>query len=1108
MSKRALFFGLAALLVLTAGTVLIVNSGWCHKAPPGTAALSGLGVSPAGVKDIPVASEAKAHALINGFGRVPVYFVPNRGQADDRVNFYVQGDDKTVYFSQDGLTLALNKTIRGDKRGTERWAAKLDFLGARTGIGPEGLEKAGAVISYFRGKPEKWKSGLDAYSSIIYRDLWPGIDLIYNGEPNQLKYEFIVRPGADPSNIKLVYRGVDTIALTEEGRLDVNTPAGAFEDDVPVAYQELAGKRQNVPVAYTLDQAKTGPEGRSQAYGFVVGEYDRSRTLVLDPIVLVYCGYIGGNGWNTQNGIAVDNLGNAYIAGQVASDDTAFPVTVGPDLLPNGHFDAFVAKVNASGTALVYCGYIGGDSWDDARQVAVDSAGNAYVVGWTASGDTTFPVVVGPDVSYNGGGDGDGYVAKINPDGTALIYCGYIGGSEGDCAYGVDVDSSGNAYVGGCTFSKETSFPVKNGPDLTYNDNGSWGDAFVARVNASGTGFDYCGYIGGSDQDVAEDVACDASGNAYVTGKTTSRNGDFPVKVGPDLTFNGSTLDAFVAKVSTSGALVYCGFIGGNSDESGEAIAVDSSGNAYVTGVSWSDGPSFPLIGGPTLYNKGQGDAFVTKVDASGASLVYSGFIGGTGADAGYGIAVDGSGNAYITGTTASSESGTRAFPVVDGPDLTYNGGARDAFVAKVNPPGTGLIYCGYIGGAVDDDGFGIAVDGSGYAYVTGYTTSGEDSFPVVVGPVLTHIGAAYVAKIGDVPGPPIASLSPDSADAGDPGFLLSVYGSDFVDGAVVRWDGSPRTTTFVSSYELQATIGAPDLAAGKTVLVTVRNPNGGISNALAFSIDNPLPSLASLSPTHVTGGGAAFTLTIQGTNFVPNSVVRWNGSDRTTTYVSATELQAAITAADIAAGGQSQVTVFNPAPSGGLSGALAFQVSNFTLGSTPTSVTVSAGQSATYTIEVAPQNGSFDSAVSLSCAGLPTKCTATFSPASVTPGGAAVTSSLTLATQASSAAPAAAGSLSGPWGLGPSAAGLMALAVIWIMGMPLLKRTPRQLSRRWIAVCAVLCLVILIGSCSSGGGDNNPPPYNGTPKGTHTISVQGTSGAMTVPISITLVVN
>lgn len=1109
MSNRTRSIRWVALLGLFVAVVLIGGASWGQKPSGALGPLPVRDGSPEQGRTAPAFSKAKGPALNRDFGRVPVFFVPNRGQTDGRVSFTVKGIDKTVYFAPDGVTFALDYPAgREGRKGSARWSVKLDFLGARKAAKPEGLEETGAHISYFKGKPEEWKTTLPAYSRIIYRDLWPGIDLVYKGELDKLKYELIIRPGADPTKIRLAYRGAERVVLTEEGRLAVTTPVGVLEDDIPVAYQEVDGQRTVVPLTYSLEGV-TENEGQAAllanavyAYSFAVGEYDSSRPLVIDPAVLVYCGYIGGTNSENAKSIAVDTSGNVYVTGWTTSDETSFPVTVGPDLTYGTENNSFVAKINASGTGLVYCGYFSSMGGGDFCGIAVDDSGNAYFTKSTSATEATFPVTVGPDLTHNGGLDA--FVAKINPSGTALVYCGYIGGSKDDVAMGIAVDDSGNAYIAGQTFSTEATFPVKIGPDLTYNgDTGSGyeanGDIFVAKVSASGTGLDYCGYIGGSKSETANGIAVDSSGNAYITGMTTSTEATFPVIVGPDLTYNGG--DGFVAKVNASGiGLAYCGYIAGMW---WPKIAADGSGHAYLSGTASS---SLPTVVGPDLtYNGGDSDVFVAKLNLSGSAFDYCGFVGGSEQDGNSaGIAVDQVGNLYITGDTWSDES---TFPVVDGPDLTYNGG-QDAFVAKVDSSGTFLVYCGYIGGANADQGYGMAVDQYGNAYICGNAQSNQSTFPVLEGPDLTYSGGqdAFVAKISDIPGPPIASLSPDSANAGDPGFLLSVIGSEFLDGAIVRWNGSIRPTTFVSEFEVDATIDAADLVAGKTVYVTVRNPNGGVSNSLLFTINNPVPSLTSVSPTQVTGGGAAFTLTVQGSNFVPNSIVRWNGSDRATTYVSDVELQASITAADIATGGEVQITVYNPAPSGGVTSAVSVQVSSFTISASPTSVTVTAGQSATYTVQVTPQYGSFDDAIAFSCTGLPGKCTATFSSPIVTPGGAAATTTLTLETKAS--AGSAAASLFGTIGFGPPTLGLLAFVLTLLLAWAVSRRLPWRARRRWLAACALVCLVLVIGGCSSGGDDNNPPAYTGTPKGTHTISVQATSGNMTVPTAITLVVN
>ncbi len=508
----------------------------------------------------PVVSKAMRRTAQEAYGKLPLYFVENRGQADPRVAYYIQGRDTSVYFTSRGLTFALSggraaqpvavprlqpaswtawERPRPSPTAAQRWAVKLDFLGANPDVQPVGVERTPAVISYFKGRPEQWKTGLPTYSRVLYADLWPGIDLVYSGTVDRLKYEFVLKPGATPEQIGLAYRGADSVVVNEAGQLEVSTPAGGFHDEKPYAYQEVGGQRRQVAAAYTL-------RGASE-YGFQVGAYDASRPLVLDPAVLVYAGYIGGSGDDFGHGIAVDGSRNAYVTGQTTSAEATFPETVGPDLTFNGVSDAFVAKVNAAGTALVYAGYIGGSGNDSGYGIAVDGSGNAYVTGRTTSFEATFPVTVGPDLIYNGGPEGDAFVAKVNAAGTALVYAGYIGGSASDAGYGIAVDRSGNAYVTGGTSSSEATFPETVGPDLIYTGGGE-GDAFVAKVNAAGTALVYAGYIGGSGVDLGFGIALDGSGNAYVTGQTSSTEATFPEIVGPDLTINGG-IEAFVAKI-------------------------------------------------------------------------------------------------------------------------------------------------------------------------------------------------------------------------------------------------------------------------------------------------------------------------------------------------------------------------------------------------------------------------------------------------------------------------------------------------------------------------------------------------------------------------------
>lgn len=659
-----------------------------------------------GAPTLDQSTRSRAEAALTS---LPLVFIENRGQVDPAVGYYVQGHDKSLYFTSEGVTFALSEpAAAAPETPHQRWIVKLDFLGARPGVAPVGEGPSDAVVSYFKGPRERWKTGVPTHARVVYPDLWPGIDLVYTGTVNRLKYSFLVKPGADPAQIKLAYRGASAVRLDEQGRIEVSTPLGGFHDDAPYVYQDVGGERVEVKSAYSLGE-------REGAYGFRLGAYDRTRALVLDPAVFVYAGFIGGAGADSGNGIAVDSAGQAYVVGTTDSTGCTFPAAVGPDLTYNGgDSDAFVAKVKADGTGLVYAGYIGGSGTDTGLSVAVDSRGNAYVAGTTDSTESTFPVRVGPDLTYNGG-DTDAFVAKIDACGTDLVYAGYIGGEGADSGTGIAVDGSGHAHVTGTTSSTEATFPVRVGPDLTYNGGDS--DAFVARVKGSGSGLSYAGYIGGSDADFGSGIALDSSGHAYVTGTTSSSEASFPVKVGPSLTLAHGG-DAFVAKIKPGGAaFVYAGYVGGSTvadlAATGNAIAVDDAGNAYVTGEK------LPA-------------AYVAKVRADGTGLVYDFLLGATIAreSFGVGIGVDDAGRASVIWNFA---------------------GGRSVTVSRLDAGGTAVLSEISIGGIAGQVGHGIAVDAAGNAYATGETSSSEASgFPVTVGPYLTFNGFvdAFVAKI------------------------------------------------------------------------------------------------------------------------------------------------------------------------------------------------------------------------------------------------------------------------------------------------------------------------------------------------------------------------
>jgi hypothetical protein len=545
---------------------------------------------------------------------------------------------------------------------------------------------------------------------------------------------FTVHPGGRVEDIRLSLEGASSLSVTAGGELAVDTGSMTVNFSMPVAYQDIAGERRSVQVAYAL---------RGNTYGFQTGKYNRKFDLVIDP-ALVYSKILGGFADEYGYGIAVDSAGNAYVAGYTRSDD--FPTQNPYDGILDGYWDAFVSKFNASGT-LVYSTYLGGNGYDKAFGIALDDSGNVYITGETASDD--FPTLNAFDDTL--GGFTDAFVTKLNAAGSALLWSTYLGGSDnkfGD--YGVDIalDGAGSVYVTGHTDS--TDFPVRNANQPDYGG-GSW-DGFVTRLTAAGNALAWSTYLGGSGNwDWGNAIAVDNAGNAYVTGHTNSD--DFPVKNALQAGNAGGAFDAFVSKLAASGSLTWSTYLGGTDLDSGNGIAVDSAGNAYVTGETSSD--DFPVKNAVQPdYGGGEsgGDGFVTRLNAAGNALVWSTYLGGSEKDIGHSIALDTSGNVYVTGETASND-----FPTQD----PYQGtrgegfaGIADVFVTSINASGNALSWSTYLGKSYHDIGHAIAVDESGYIYVTGETGL---EFPADnIAPVKVN---AFVSKFTPVAVPGIKAM-------------------------------------------------------------------------------------------------------------------------------------------------------------------------------------------------------------------------------------------------------------------------------------------------------------------------------------------------------------
>jgi hypothetical protein len=662
------------------------------------------------------APEASAAAPPRGPQRLPLFFVPNRGQAAGGVRYMLRSPEFSVYFMQSETYLDLR-----------RGGLAIRFAGANPELKIEALEEPVGKVNFLLGnRPEDWQTDVPAYGAVVYRDLYPGVELIYRVAGGRLKTEFRIEPGTDPGVIRWRFEGATERRVDSGGQLVVTAPGGQVREEEPALYQEAGGLR--VPVKGAFRLLGDG------SVGFAVASYDRTRTLVIDPVVSSST-YLGGSGLDSARAIAVDAAGNAYVAGY--TDSSNFPA-VNPLQARGGGVDAFVAKLSASGSALVYCTYLGG-GWDDrAFGIAVDGAGNAYVTGWTYS--PNFPTTGGAMRRALAGGR-DAFAAKLNATGNALLYSTYLGGSGHDSGNGIAIDDAGNAYVAGDTYS--TNFPVLN---AFQGSNGGRQDAFVVKLNPPASALVWGTYLGGYGDEAANAIALDSSGSAYVTGGTTSTN--FPT-YGALQSANAGGQDAYLTKLSADGrTLVYSTYLGGSggtagASEMGMAIQVDGSGNAYVAGMTSS--MNFPAVNAfQPVYAGGSMDAFAAKLNSTGSALVYSTYLGGAGADYAYGIALASSGAAAVAGYTSSSN-----FPLSVAAQPAKSG-VYDGFLARLAPTGSALEMATYWGGSDSEAVYAVAVDHTGNTWIAGQTLS--TNFPLK-NPIQTFNAggySAFVAKLGE----------------------------------------------------------------------------------------------------------------------------------------------------------------------------------------------------------------------------------------------------------------------------------------------------------------------------------------------------------------------
>ena len=703
--RRLAVVAFAALVVCSAATVVPLTE--LTGAP-----------SPAGPEKSAVEDRAA-----ESFARLPLAFEANRGQVDPRVSFVSRAGRSAVFLTPGEAVLAMSRPGVPASTGravpvAERAGAvvRMSLVGADRAVVPEGVDLLPGRSNDLRGRDAaRWQSNIPTYAKVAYRGLLPGTDLVFYGRQGHLEYDVILAPGADPRAVTVAVDGAEKLVLDRRGDLVLHTSVGPVRMARPVVYQNVEGSRRPVAGRFVLK----GPD----RVGFDIGRYDASRPLVIDP-TLAYSFSLGGSGLDAGSAIAVDASGSAYVTGQTTSIN--FPTTAGAfDVSRGDDADVFVAKLNPAGTALVYSTYLGGSvnnhqdpnnpglptAREDAQAIAVDSSGNAYVTGETFSDD--FPVTpvkafqttrTCDPQTFNGYCNPDAFVTELNPSGTALVYSTYLGGTGNELGRGIVAPSPGTAYVTGVTgWASAADFPTTAGSFQSSVPGGSsvYPNGFVAKFNTAATG---------------------------------------PLSL------------VYSTFITTSGPQVLH-FTNAN------AIAVDASGNAYVTGSTGLR--DFPVTAGAfdVTYGGASQDGFVLKLNAAGSAALYGSYLGGKGDDEGWGIAVNASGHAFVTGATNSKNFPKKnAYDAGCGTDGLCNqydecppGNclifANDAFVTRINPAGTGLsdlVYSTYLGGAKNDTGFGIVLKGD-KAFVTGHTSSTD--FPTTAGRI-SGLGNVFVTKL------------------------------------------------------------------------------------------------------------------------------------------------------------------------------------------------------------------------------------------------------------------------------------------------------------------------------------------------------------------------
>jgi hypothetical protein len=752
-------------------------------------------------RDIAGETDAGRMHAIAAYGRLPLIFERVADAGGARARFIGRSGDYGVEVSAHGVRIA-GPGVSASGSDTAALALGIRFVGADGDAHVEGIDVQETRLHRFgNGEPSV---DIPTYGRVRVASAYPNVDILFYGHGRRLEYDVVVAPGGDPSALALRPDRNTVLSLLPGGDLHASAGARSLTLHRPVAYQDFDGRRIAVDSEFVLDDAG---DVRIQ-----VGAYDVARALVIDPVIS-YATYLGGTSFDQGTAIATDASGNAYVTGYTFSTD--FPLLSAYDrsLGRNGDVDVFVSKLNAAGSALLWSTYLGGaGSVDTAVGIAVDAAGNAYITGRTASDN--FPVTASAwQRPVVGGGS---FVTKLGPAGNTLVYSTYVASATSNA---IAVDRNGNAYIAGSATGSFVTTPGAFQP--TAATSGSTG--FVLKLNPMGSAPIYSTFLGGSAGEQALTVAVDVDGNAYVGGWTSS--GDFPVVKAFQPAPRGQK-DGFVAKLDAGGTrLLYATRLGGSLDDSVNAIAVDGRGNAYVAGETYSSnfpskGGFQPVKAGARLINSSVGSAFVAKIAPAGNALIYSSFLGGEvcttmcqvvlgaqpqyAADAAYGLAVDASGHAYVTGIARSY-----TFPLVDSTSTPKRQDNEDsAFVAQVGQAGSTLLWSTFLRTGYDysdsgltrlprDAATAVAVDPNGAAYVTGDADTGSRFQPTAGAFQTTNTNnqGAIVVKFAATPAMTLTTSS-SRIDAQAPLTLTATMAGPPATGDVVFTNGMGWTGT------------------------------------------------------------------------------------------------------------------------------------------------------------------------------------------------------------------------------------------------------------------------------------------------------------------------